>query len=106
MTMHAGTVTFVLTLPAEFREEHGRVVGAFPTMHIASQGCTRAEAEHNLIEAAQLFIESCFERNQLDEALKELGFVPGHPGEAPPRNHLQVPVELLATRSGSSPHAR
>jgi predicted RNase H-like HicB family nuclease len=99
-------VTFTLTLPAQFREEQGWVVGEFPNLDIASQGRTRAEAERNLIEAAQLFIESCFERNRLVEALKELGFVPGHLGEAPPQDYLQVPVELLAGRDGSSSHAR
>lgn len=103
--MHAGTVTFTMTMPVEFRNEDGLVVAEFPTLGVASQGRTRDEATHNLIEAAQLFIESCFERGRLDEALKELGFAPGHPHEATPQDHLQVPVELLARRNGSSSHA-
>lgn len=106
MTMYAGTVTFTLTMPVEFRQEHDWVVAEFPTLNVASQGRTRDEATRNLIEAAQLFIESCFERGRLDEALKELGFQPGRPGESAPRDHLQVPVELLARRNGSAPHAR
>ena len=104
--MHAGTVTFTLNLPAEFREESGRVVGEFPTLGVASQGRTREEAERNLIEAAQLFVESCFERNRLDEALKELGFTPGHASDRPLPGHLTVPVELLSQSNGSSSHAR
>jgi len=96
----------MLSLPATFREEHGWIVGEFPTLSVASQGRTRVEAERNLIEAAQLFVESCFERNRLDEALKELGFTPGHAGDQTPRDYLQVPVELLASRNDSTSHAR
>ena len=62
--MHAGTVTFTLNMPVVFREEFGWIVGEFPTLGVASQGRTREEAERNLIEAAQLFIESCYERNR------------------------------------------
>jgi hypothetical protein len=43
------------------------------------QGRDQEEAVRNLIEAAQLFIESCFERNVLDEVLKNCGFAPGRP---------------------------
>ena len=104
--MNAGTVTFTLDMPAVFREECGWVVGEFPTLGVASQGRTREEAERNLIEAAQLFFESCFERNRLDEALKELGFTPGHASDRPHGDHLTVPVELLSQRNGSPSHAR
>jgi len=103
--MHAGTVTFTLNMPAVFRKEGGWIIGEFPNLSVASQGRTRDEAERNLIEAAQLFIESCFERNQLDEALKECGFVPGRAGQQRPAVHLTVPVDLLAIRDGSTPHA-
>jgi predicted RNase H-like HicB family nuclease len=104
--MHAGTVTFTLNMPAVFREEFGWIVGEFPTLGVASQGRTREEAERNLIEAAQLFFESCFERNRLDEALKELGFTPGNASDRPQGDHLTVPVELMSPRNGSSSHAR
>ena len=104
--MGVATVTFMLNLPVVFREERGWIVGEFPNLNVASQGRTRDEAERNLIEAAQLFIESCFERNQLDEALKECGFVPGHAAPQSQSDHLMVTVELLAIRDGSAPHAR
>ena len=99
------TVQFTLCLPAVFEDEDGRVVGKFPDIDVASQGSTRAEAEGNLIEAAQLFIESCYARNVLDEVLKGCGFIPGHATDRPSKDHLTVPVELLAARNGSSPHA-
>lgn len=100
-----GTVMFTLTLPAEFVQEADVVVGRFPHLDVASQGRNRAEAEHNLIEAAQLFIESCYERNVLDEVLKSCGFVPGHAAQAASVSHLTVPVELLAAQNGPASRA-
>jgi len=67
-------------------------------------GTYREEAERNLIEATQLFIESCYERNVLDEMLKSCGFVPGRADQPPGTDHLSVPVQLLVSRSGSSAH--
>jgi predicted RNase H-like HicB family nuclease len=100
------TVTFTLNLPATFEREGDMIVARFPDIDVASQGATKEEATRNLIEAAQLFIESCFERNVLDEVLKECGFTPGHAGQQPTQDHLTVPVELLlAVRNGSSNHA-
>ena len=101
-----GFVTFTLSLPAVFEQEGPLVVGHFPTIDISSQGRDRAEAERNLIEAAQLFVESCFERNVLDEVLKASGFTPSHLHSRPGLDHLSVPVELLAARDGPAPRAR
>jgi predicted RNase H-like HicB family nuclease len=97
-------VTFVLTLPALFEHEGESVVARFPDIDVASQGRTKEEAVRNLIEAAQLFIESCYERNVLDEMLKSCGFVPGHADQPLGRDYLSVPVELLANRNGASAH--
>jgi predicted RNase H-like HicB family nuclease len=47
-----------------------------PPLDLTTQGKTLAEAKKNLIEASELFIVSCLERGTLDQALKELGFVP------------------------------
>ena len=101
-----GTVTFILNLPAVFEREGDWTVAHFPDIDVASQGRTREEAERNLIEAAQLFIESCFERNVLDEVLKACGFTPGHSDDKPGRDNLTVPVELLAVRNGAAAHSR
>jgi len=54
-----------------------------PPLDVASQGRTLAEAKANLIEASELFITSCLERGTLEQAMKELGFVPS---KAKPRN--------------------
>jgi predicted RNase H-like HicB family nuclease len=47
-----------------------------PPLDLSTQGRTISEAKKNLIEASELFLVSCLERGTLDQALKELGFVP------------------------------
>ena len=54
-----------------------------PPLDITTQGRTLTEAKANLVEASELFIVSCLERGTLDQAMKELGFVPF---KAKPRN--------------------
>ncbi|MFO1465722.1 MAG: hypothetical protein U1F35_04650 [Steroidobacteraceae bacterium] len=99
-------VTFTLSLPAVFEDEGDLVVASFPHLDVVSQGRNRDEATRNLIEAAQLFIESCFERGVLPQVLKDCGFSPGHVTiETLGLDHLTVPVELLAVRNGSPSHA-
>lgn len=100
MGSHA-VATFELNLPATFETEGRWIVARFPHLDVASQGTTRDEAARNLIEAAQLFIESCFERGVLDSVLKACGFEPGHAGETIGADRLTVPVELLAARNGA-----
>jgi predicted RNase H-like HicB family nuclease len=100
------TVLLTLYLPATFEHEGPWIVGRFPDIDVTSQGKTREEAERNLVEAAQLFMESCYERDVLDEVLKQCGFTPGHADSPPGEDYLTVPVELLATRNGSASHPR
>lgn len=96
-----GVVRFRLDLPATFEREGDWIVGCFPHIDVASQGATQEEAERNLIEAAQLFIEACFERNELEAVLKACGFRPGNADDLRDQHILTVPVELLAARNGS-----
>jgi len=73
-----------------------------PPLDITSQGKTEAEAKENLIEASQLFIISCLERGTLDQALKELGFVPLKQGRfRPPADsfRMKVPVPFRFQQS-------
>ena len=51
-------------------------VASCPPLDLTTQGRTKEEAKKNLLEASELFITSCIERGTLDQALKELGFVP------------------------------
>jgi predicted RNase H-like HicB family nuclease len=70
------------TIQAEFqlfgsiRQRGGWYIAHCPPLDITTQGKSPEEAKKNLIEACQLFISSCLERGTLDQALKELGFVP------------------------------
>lgn len=100
------TVNVSLRLEALFSQEDGWFVASFPALDISSQGRSKAEAERNLIEAAQLFLESCFERGTLDEVLKGCGFMPVREGvhQNESGEHLTVPFELVASRNGSPAH--
>ena len=106
--MRTAVVTFTLNLPVTFEQEGEWVIASFPTIDVVSQGRDREEAERNLVEAAQLFIESCFERNALDEVLKACGFSvsrQARAAEPADKDHLTVPIELLAARNGPPAHA-
>ena len=67
-------VHFSLQVVVSIREEKGVYYVGSEAFDIYSQGDTEDEARENIIEAIQLFIESCYERGVLSEALKELGF--------------------------------
>jgi predicted RNase H-like HicB family nuclease len=76
------------------KREDGWYVATCPPLDIATQGRTQQEARENLIEAAQLFLASCLERGTLDQALKELGFIPLGKARPMPRGAfpLAIPV--------------
>lgn len=88
-------------------QKPGWFVASFPALDVSSQGRTKGEAESNLIEATQLFLESCFELGTLDEVLKGCGFSPFRGQHLQPERGEQVtvPFELVASRNGSPAHA-
>jgi predicted RNase H-like HicB family nuclease len=97
-------VQFEFSLPARISRQDGYFVGCFPHLDVVSQGRSIEEARANLIEAAQLFIESCYARNVLDEVMKSCGFQPAQEGEQdalPDMEQLVVPFELLARRGAA-----
>jgi predicted RNase H-like HicB family nuclease len=51
-----------------------RWIAGCPQLDIYSQGNTKEAAKAALDEAVKLWIESCVERNTLDEALRQCGF--------------------------------
>ena len=65
-----------------------------PPLDITTQGRTLTEAKKNLIEASELFLVSCLERGTLDQALRELGFVPlkAKPKNVPNAFPIDIPV--------------
>lgn len=64
------------TLFGTLKREGDWWIAHCPPLDITTQGRTVSEAKKNLVEAAELFLMSCLERGTLDQALKELGFVP------------------------------
>jgi len=70
-------ISIKASLAAEiYKEKPGMYVSYCAALDLYSQGATAKEAEKNIIEATEAFIESCVERNTLNAVLKECGFRP------------------------------
>jgi predicted RNase H-like HicB family nuclease len=68
-----------------------------PPLDVTTQGRTEREAKQNLMEACELFLESCLERGTLDQALRELGFseVSRRPRRIPAKAFpMPIPIPL------------
>jgi predicted RNase H-like HicB family nuclease len=74
------------------KEENGWHIAHCPPLDLTTQGRTEEEAKKNLIEAADFFVVSCFERGTFEQALRELGWhvVAGRPvlDHGDPPQHL------------------
>ena len=68
-------VEIKMKVPILVEKDEPGYVSRCPPLDICSQGETKKEARENLIEAMQLFVESCFERGVLDSVLKDCGLV-------------------------------
>lgn len=97
-------VLFSLTVDAEIWEEDDVFVSHCPALDVYSQGDTEKDARTNLVEALQLFVESCYERGTLDAVMKERGFTVDQEAAAPDgdaitaelKHPITVPVALHA----------
>ena len=67
-------VVFSLTVDSEVKKEGGVYVSYCPALDVYSQGESEDEASANLIEALQLFVQSCYERGTLGAVMRERGF--------------------------------
>ena len=86
-----------LAVPAEVREDGDHFVSFCPPLDVYSQGPSEEAALDNLVEALQLFVESCFARGTLDQVLKDCGFEPdSDPGSIKGQRLIQVPFPLVA----------
>ena len=94
-------VTFEFQLPFKIKQDGKWYIASCPILDVHSQGTTEDKAKNNLIEALQLFFESCFKRGTLDQVLKESGFQPTRrkPRQSTAANTLNVPLFL-----GSNQH--
>jgi len=57
-----------------YKEKPGMYVSYCAALDLYSMGDTAEEAEKNIIEATEAFIESCVKRDTLNAVLKECGF--------------------------------
>ena len=90
-------ISFGFRLPVNFSREGKWFIASCPLLDVRSQGTSEAKAKSNLVEALQLFIESCFERGTLHQVLEESGFglLHGKPRRsATPENMIDVPLYL------------
>lgn len=100
-TQNAINVSFQMAVSV--RKEGNLYHAKCKALDVYSQGYTVQEAEKNIIEAIQLFIESCLHRGVLEEELKSIGARPhrdhvtlalnetGDSGE----RAVNVPISLL-----------
>ena len=80
-THMANGIRFELAVPAEVRKDGDHFVSFCPPLDVYSQGPSEEAALDNLVEALQLFVESCLARGTLDRVLKDCGFEPdANPG--------------------------
>jgi predicted RNase H-like HicB family nuclease len=63
-------------VPARIRKKGKWFISSCPLLDVHSQGHTRDEAEHNLVDALSSFLINCYEHGTLEEVLRESGFVP------------------------------
>ncbi len=89
-----GLVEFRIRVPVEIKQEGALFISSCQLLDVHSQGRTEEEAKNNVVEAIHLFVESCFERGTLDEALKERGFAPSSEEIQIPRNGQIIDISL------------
>lgn len=76
ITNHGEVIQFSLRVPVELRKEGAWFYSSCRPFDIYGQGKNEEEATKSLVEALQLFVESCFERGVLEKVLKDCGFRP------------------------------
>ena len=94
----ASRIRIELSVPAEVRQDGGHFVSFCPPFDVYSQGPDEEAALTNLVEALQLFIESCFSRSNLGQVLKDCGFEPDtDPELVGDGRMIRVPFPLVAS---------
>ena len=62
-------------LPAVIQKKGKWYISSCPLLDVYSQGRSRQEAEHNIVDALSSFLRSCYERGTLDAVLRDAGLV-------------------------------
>ena len=93
-------VKFDMRVPALVKQEGELFVAHCAALDVTSQGPSEQKALSNLVEALQLFIETCYEMGTIDQVLKEHGFHPGDVDEnVDESGWLNVPLSLVASNA-------
>lgn len=99
----AHRVQFTMSVPATVRNEGKWYYSSCPVLDVHSQGRTDKEAIDNLVEALQLFVETCFEQGTLGQVLREQGFEPARDGDEQPAGRMvEVPLALIARQNAET----
>ena len=67
-------VTLTVRLPVRIEKKPKHFVACCPVLDVWSQGDTFEKCQHNIKEAIQLFLTTCFEMGTLERVLKDSGF--------------------------------
>ena len=96
-------------LPVVTHKKTNHVVSECPVLDVHSQGPNEDVAISNLLEALQLFFETCFEMGTLEEVLKDCGFSTLSRKKAKPAdtkyNYLDVPLSLVSSKKNAQAFA-
>jgi len=76
--MNIPSLQMSFKLPFSLSDDDGMVVSHCPILDVHSQGETEDEAVTNLIEAIQIFIESCILHGSIESVLRDCGFEPSY----------------------------
>lgn len=101
------SINMQFRLPFRLEREGDVFISICDVLDVRSQGVSEAEAGDMLIEALQLFLETCIEEGTVEAVLRESGFRPffdGDLSEDEDGDYLDVPVSLLMTKSGRNNH--
>ena len=99
-----GLVKFEMSVPAHVRVDGDIFVASCPALDVVSQGGSKEQALANLVEALQLFVETCYQMGTLGNVLREQGFPPGEAVEdIDDDDWIHVPLSLIATNAQACP---
>lgn len=113
ITNHGNAIKFTLTVPVKLHKEGAWFYSSCRLFDVHSQGKSEAEAIKNIVEAVQLFVESCFGRGVLEQVLKDCGFKPASRQQTAVQKSItsssermiDVPLPLLVANHAQKAHA-
>jgi len=91
--MQSLEVTFSLAFGTRRDEDADVYVGYCPLLNLYSQGTTEEEAETAVVDAAQLFIVTCYGRDTLHRVLRSRGMKKAIPGTARSESSQYITVK-------------